>query len=339
MIKHLGRSTIVFEKPLSIMGYASVVGKKEKEGPLGKYFDKTYNDNKFGEETWEKSESRLQTDSVQLALEKAKLLPQDISYIFSGDLLNQCTSSIFGLREFGIPYLGQYGACSTMAQTIAMASIFVASGCGDYCSAVTSSHFCSAEKQFRFPLDYGGQRTPTAQWTVTGSGSVIVGKGDINVSPYIKAVTIGKIMDLGIKDANNMGAAMAPAAANTIKTYLKDTNQTPDKFDLILTGDLGQVGSTLLIEMLDKEGINISSYHNDCGLMIFDLQKQDVHAGGSGCGCSGSVLCGYILDRVKNEDLNNILFIATGALMSTTSSQQGESIPSVAHLIHISKNM
>ena len=279
----------------------------------------------------------MQTDAVQLAIEKANLLPQDISYIFSGDLLNQCTSSVFGLREFDIPYLGQYGACSTMAQTIAMASIFVASGCGKYCSAVTSSHFCSAEKQFRFPLDYGGQRTPTAQWTVTGSGSVVIGKGEN--SPFIKAVTIGKINDLGIKDANNMGAAMAPAAADTIKNYLKDTNQKPDDFDLILTGDLGQVGSTLLIEMLDKDGINIAPYHNDCGLMIFDLQKQDVHAGGSGCGCSGSVLCGYILDRVKNEDLNNILFIATGALMSTTSSQQGESIPSIAHLIHISKSM
>ena len=267
MIKNLGRSTIVFDEPISILGYASVVGKKEKEGPLGKYFDKAYDNNKFGEETWEKSESRLQTDAVQLAIEKANLLPQDISYIFSGDLLNQCTSSVFGLREFDIPYLGQYGACSTMAQTIAMASIFVASGCGKYCSAVTSSHFCSAEKQFRFPLDYGGQRTPTAQWTVTGSGSVVIGKGEN--SPFIKAVTIGKINDLGIKDANNMGAAMAPAAADTIKNYLKDTNQKPDDFDLILTGDLGQVGSTLLIEMLDKDGINIVWLQRLCALWIY----------------------------------------------------------------------
>lgn len=337
MISRLGRNTIIFEKPLSILGYAAVCGKKEKEGPLGKYFDKAYTDNKFGEETWEKSESHLQTDAVQLAIEKAKLLPQDINYIFSGDLLNQCISSVFGLRDFNIPYLGQYGACSTMAQTIAMASVFVASGCGEYCSAVTSSHFCSAEKQFRFPLDYGGQRTPTAQWTVTGSGSVVIGKGEN--APFIKAVTVGKIIDLGITDPNNMGAAMAPAAADTIKTYLNDTGKKPDDFDLILTGDLGRIGSTLLIEMLDKEGINISSYHNDCGLMIFDMEKQDVHAGGSGCGCSGSVLCGYILDRVKNENLDNILFIATGALMSPTSSQQGESIPSVAHLVHISKNI
>ena len=337
MAKRVGRYTLQMEHFPSVQGFASVCGKKESEGPLGKYFDKIYMDTTAGKESWEKAESKFQADAVNIALEKAGVKTDDIDYIFAGDLLNQCISSTFGLRNLGIPFLGQFGACSTMAQTLALSSMMVDSGMATRCVAVTSSHFCSAERQFRFPLEYGGQRTPTAQWTVTGSGSIVVGNtGD---SPCVSAVTIGKISDLGIKDSTNMGAAMAPAAAETITSFLKDTNTSPSDYDLILTGDLGSVGSELLVEILQKDNIDIKQHHNDCGLMIYDQKAQDVHAGGSGCGCSASVLCSVILNRLKNGELNNVLFVATGALMSPTSSQQGESIPGVAHLIHLKSHM
>lgn len=337
MAKRIGKYTLQMENMPSIQGFASIVGKKESEGPLGELFDKTYEDTTLGESSWEKAESRLQTETVELALEKAELDTSDINFIFAGDLLDQCISSAFGLRDLGIPFLAQYGACSTMAQTLIMASLMVESGMAEHCLAVTSSHFCSAEKQFRFPLEYGGQRTPTAQWTVTGSGAVVV--GNTGNSPQISAVTVGRIKDLGIKDANNMGAAMAPAAAQTIMDFLTDTKTKPEEYDLILTGDLGKVGSTLLYELLEKEDINIRNNHKDCGLLIYKLDEQDVHAGGSGCGCAASVLCSLILNKMKNGELGNVLFIATGALMSPTSSQQGESIPSIAHLVHLKSCM
>lgn len=333
MAKRLGKYTLQMENMPCVQGFAAVCGKKESEGPLGAQFDKTFKDTTLGESSWEKAESRLQSEAVDLALKKADIKPSQVNYIFAGDLLNQCISSTFGLRSLEIPYLGQYGACSTMAQTLAMAAIMVDTGVAQHCVAVTSSHFCAAERQFRFPLEYGGQRTPTAQWTVTGSGAIVV--GNTGESPVISAVTIGRIKDLGIKDAANMGAAMAPAAAQTLADFLSDTGTTPDDYDLILTGDLGSVGSTLLSELLTKDNINLNSRHQDCGLMIYDLKGQDVHAGGSGCGCSASVLCSSILNQMKNGELKNILFMATGALMSPTSSLQGESIPGIAHLVHL----
>ncbi len=337
LAKRIGRYTIKMENMPWIYGFAAICGKKESEGPLGEYFDYTFDDSTLGEKTWEKAESRLQTECVNLALKKSGVSKDEIDFIFAGDLLNQCISSTFGLREFNIPFLGQFAACSTMAQTLALSSLMVETGIANHCVAVTSSHFCTAERQYRFPLEYGGQRTPTAQWTTTGSGALVVGNKKQNI--FVSAFTIGRIVDYGIKDINNLGAAMAPAAAATISDFLRDTKTTPQDYDLILTGDLGQVGSTLLIDLLKKENIDISKNHSDCGLLIYYRKSQDVHAGGSGCGCSASVLCSVILNRLKKGELKNILFVATGAMMSPTSFQQGESIPSIAHLVNIQSNL
>lgn len=334
-MKRIGKRTIIFENKPRIISYGSVVGKKEHEGPLSNEFDSYTTDSFFGEKSFEKAESRLQKTAVQTALDKAGLTPDDIDNIFAGDLLNQCIGSSFGLRSFGIPFIGLYGACSTMALSAGLAAVFIDSGAAERTVSVTSSHFCSAERQYRFPLNYGSQRTPTAQWTVTGSGALILGKdgGDI----YISSVTFGEIEDLNIKDANNMGAAMAPAAAGTLLNFFKDTETKPDDYDIIFTGDLGYVGTNLLYELLEREGIDIRCRHSDCGTLIFDREKQDVHAGGSGCGCSASVLCSYIMHRLEKGDFGNILFMSTGALMSPTSSFQGESIPGIAHLLNIKK--
>ena len=334
-MKRIGKRTIIFENKPRIISYGSVVGKKEHEGPLSNEFDAYTTDSFFGEKSFEKAESKLQKTAVQTALDKAGLMPDDIDNIFAGDLLNQCIGSSFGLRSFGIPFIGLYGACSTMALSAGLAAVFIDSGAAKKTISVTSSHFCSAERQYRFPLNYGSQRTPTAQWTVTGSGALILGKdgGDI----YISSVTFGEIEDLNIKDANNMGAAMAPAAAGTLLNFFKDTETKPDDYDIIFTGDLGYVGTNLLYELLEREGIDIRCRHSDCGTLIFDREKQDVHAGGSGCGCSASVLCSYIMHRLEKGDFGNILFMSTGALMSPTSSFQGESIPGIAHLLNIKK--
>lgn len=335
MAHKIGKRTILTENKPNIISYGSVVGKKEHEGPLSKEFDYYTVDSFFGEKTFEKAESKLQRTAVQIALDKVGLKPPQIDKIFAGDLLNQCIGSSFGLRELGIPFIGLYGACSTMALSTGLASIFVDSQLANRAIAVTSSHFCSAERQYRFPLNYGSQRTPTAQWTVTGSGALILqnnGKG-----PYINAVTFGEIEDYGITDINNMGAAMAPAAASTLLHYFEDTDTTIEDYDLVFTGDLGYVGTQLLYELCLREGVDIRCRHSDCGTLIFDRDKQDVHAGGSGCGCSASVLCSYIMHRLAEGDLSNILFMSTGALMSPTSSFQGESIPGIAHLINIKK--
>ena len=334
-MKRIGKRTIIFENKPRIISYGSVVGKKEHEGPLSNEFDSYTTDSFFGEKSFEKAESRLQKTAVQTALDKAGLTPDDIDNIFAGDLLNQCIGSSFGLRSFGIPFIGLYGACSTMALSAGLAAVFIDSGAAERTVSVTSSHFCSAERQYRFPLNYGSQRTPTAQWTVTGSGALILGKdgGDI----YISSVTFGEIEDLNIKDANNMGAAMAPAAAGTLLNFFKDTETKPENYDIIFTGDLGYVGTNLLYELLEREGIDIRCRHSDCGTLIFDREKQDVHAGGSGCDCSASVLCSYIMHRLEKGDFGNILFMSTGALMSPTSSFQGESIPGIAHLLNIKK--
>lgn len=334
MAQRKGKYTIVFDNPPSIRATAAVGGKKEAEGPLGNMFDVTSNDSYFGESSWEKAESRMQQTAIHKALEKAKLSSADIDCIFAGDLLNQCVGSSYGLRDLNMPFIGLFGACSTMAESLAVASMFLESGAINKAIACTSSHFCSAERQFRYPLEYGGQRTPTAQWTATAAGAAVLERGDS--PPFIRAATIGTIEDLGIKDANNMGAAMAPAAAMTIKRFFEDTGTNADNYDLVITGDLGKVGTRLLRDLLMQDGYNLEHAHTDCGLMIFNLEKQDVHAGASGCGCSASVMCGHILPLIRKGTLNNVLFIATGALMSPTVVQQGESIASIAHLVYLS---
>lgn len=331
-MKRLGSSTLEFSTPPTILATGSVAGKKEAEGPLGSYFDQTFKDTTLATESWEKAEAQLQREAVTLALDKGALTPEEMDFIFAGDLLNQCISSTFGLMDFHIPFLGQYGACSTMAQTLFMASVMVESGAANHAVAVTSSHFCAAERQFRLPLEYGGQRTPTAQWTATASGCAIVGRGG---KIQVRRGLAGKVVDLGVKDPANMGAAMAPAAATSIYEFLRDTNTQPTAYDAIFTGDLGLVGSRLLVEMLRDNQVDIAPVHKDCGLMLFDLEGQDVHAGGSGCGCSASVLCGPIVKQMEQGQLGNILFCATGALMSPTSQQQGESIPGVCHVLNL----
>lgn len=334
MPQRIGNNTVRLSGNTGILEFASVAGKKESEGPLKDKFDKLFYDTLMGQETWEQAESQLQLNATELVLEKSGLSASDIQVAFAGDLLNQCISSNYGLADFNIPFCGLYGACSTMALSSILASLLTDCDIAQNSLAVTSSHFCSAERQFRFPIEYGGQRTPTSQWTVTGAGAVIYSKQNPKV--LVKEVTIGKITDMGITDINNMGAAMAPAAADTISKYLEDTGTVPSDFDYIVTGDLGKVGSELLIELLKKQDINIKDNHTDCGLLIYDIEKQDVHAGGSGCGCSASVLCAEFLPRLASGEISDILFIATGALMSPTANQQGMSIPSIAHLLHFS---
>ncbi len=329
--KHRGRQSLVFDNRPVILSSAAVVGKKEGEGPLAQWFDRVEQDTKFGQESWEQAESRLQSLTLEEALNKQNMTATDLDLIFAGDLLNQCIGSSFSLHGTGIPFLGLYGACSTMVEGLMMAAMTVDGGYASRAAALTSSHFASAERQYRLPLVYGGQRTPTAQWTVTGSGCAIVAQsGD---GPCITAATIGRIADKGIKDANNMGAAMAPAAYLTLSAHFEDLGTSPSDYDLIVTGDLGTLGKELLIDLFRKDGVELAPRYNDCGCMIFDTEKQDVHAGGSGCGCCGSVLCGYLLPQLQQGQLHRILVCATGALLSPTSTQQGESIPSVAHAV------
>ncbi|MDD7556930.1 stage V sporulation protein AD [Ruminococcus sp.] len=334
MAKKIGTGTYLLEHTPSAAAYAAIVGQMEGGGPLGACFDYVEQDSHFGKDSWEQAESELQRRTVEAALKKGGLTPKDADLILAGDLINQCTGTTYGLRGLGIPLLGLYGACSTMAEGLALGGILMDGGIARHIVAATSSHFSTAERQFRFPLSYGGQRTPTAQWTCTASGAVVLAPcGD---PPYLRAVTVGRIVDYGITDANNMGAAMAPAAADTILRFLGDTGAAPGDFDAIVTGDLGIVGSRLLCTLMEKEGVDITRQHRDCGAMIFDPEQQDTHAGGSGCGCSASVLCGHFLPRLRTGEIRNILFAATGALMSPTSSQQGESIPGISHLIHLS---
>ena len=331
MPERCGEYTITLSNRPTILGYAAVGGKKEGEGPLGNYFDALFEDTHLGESTWEKAEAALQREAMTRALDKTGLSKSQLQMLFAGDLLNQNIASTFGLREMAVPLLGQFGACSTMGQTLALAAIFVDSGAADLCGAVTSSHFCTAERQFRFPLEYGGQRTPTRQWTATASGAVVVGRGGHGVQ--VESVCIGRVQDMGVTDMNNMGAAMAPAAADTLVRYFADTGTSPGDYDLIATGDLGQVGSDLCRELLAAKGYTLGENYTDCGLLLFDRQRQDVHAGGSGCGCSASVLCAHLLPLMERGELKRVLFCPTGALMSPTSSQQGESIPGICHAV------
>lgn len=336
MAEYISQGVFRLVNTVKIESFAGVASKKEGEGPLGQYFDKIVEDSHFGKDSWEKAESRFQLEAVSLAVQKAGITKEDIDIICSGDLINQCIGSTYGLRELEIPFLGIYGACSTMAEGLLISSILTENNVANRAIAVTSSHFSTAERQFRFPLSYGGQRTPTAQWTCTASGAVILSK--TNGLIKVTGGCIGKITDMDVSDINNMGSAMAPAAATTIQRYLTATGTNPADYDFIVTGDLGIVGSKLLVEFLQKQNIDISVQHRDCGCMIFDAEKQDTHCGGSGCGCSASVLCSYFLPMLQNGTAKNILFIATGALMSPMSLQQGESIPTIAHLVHLRKD-
>ncbi len=331
-MQKIGKQTIKFDNPPSIVDCASIVGPKESNGPLSKYFDRTLDDEFWGEKTWEKAESKIIKETVNTVISKSNVPLQNIDFCFAGDLLNQCISSTFGLRELNIPFFGVFGACSTFVESLSLGAMAVESFAQNVLCA-TSSHFCSAEKQFRFPLELGNQRPPTAQWTVTGAGAVVISKE--GNGPYITHITPGKIVDMGIKDANNMGAAMAPAFADTLIAHLKDTGRNPDYYDAIISGDLGHIGKDISIDILKSQGYNIKPNYNDCGVLIFDKGSQDTHSGGSGCACSATVFSGYLFKQLKEQKIKKLLLIATGALMNSTTSQQGESIPSIAHAISI----
>ena len=328
-----GKQSFVLPTPAVITAWANVAGKKESEGPLRDTFDICQQDTYFGQSTWEQAEKHMQQLALERLARKAGMAVQDFSLIYSGDLLNQCIGSSFSLNRTGIPHLGLYGACSTMAESLLLSAMTVSGGFFDRVVAMTSSHFAGSERQYRFPLGYGGQRTPTAQWTVTGAGAALVcreGKG-----PRIESCTVGTVTELGIKDANAMGAAMAPAAFATIKAHLQDLQVSAEDFDQIVTGDLGSHGVQLLLELARQEGICLAGKLLDCGMLIFDAKAQDVHAGGSGCGCSAVTLCGHLLNQLSSGKLHRILFCGTGALLSPTSTQQGLAIPGTCHAVCI----
>ena len=332
-MKYCEGKTMCFRKP-SVIAYAAEVGKAENEGPYGGEFDEVVEDNKAGSDTWEQAESLFQQRAVGHVLRKSGLEPDRIDLMIAGDLLNQCVGSSYGLKDYFIPYLGIYGACSTFAEGLLLSAALVNAGYIDTAIASTSSHFSTAERQFRFPLNYGGVRTPTAQWTATAAGAALVGFS--GKPPFIRAATVGKIEDMGITDLNNMGAAMAGAAYDTLTRHMKHRGTHPQDYDVIITGDLGQVGSDLLYDLFQRDGVSLREHHKDCGLMIYDRAAQDVHAGGSGCGCSASMMCGHFFKRIQAGELKRVLYCATGALMSPTVVQQGGSIPGIAHCVEIS---
>lgn len=327
-------SVIRLENAPSIIGYAAVVGRRESEGPLSDDFDMHDSKEKFGMDTWEKAESEMQRVALNLALAKAKLTGKELGAIFAGDLMNQCIGSSYAAECSHRPFFGLYGACSTFAEGSVLGSLLVEKGVFAKCAVLASSHFCTAERQFRYPLEYGGQRTPTSQRTATAAGAFILsaeGEG-----PYVREVLPGTIVDMGITDINNMGAAMAPAAYDTLTKYFEETGKKPEDFDLIVTGDLGKEGHGIICDFMKNAGYDMSRVYNDCGLMLYSTQTQDMHAGGSGCGCSAAVMAGHIMKRFEKGSLRDMLYIATGALMSPASLQQGRSIPGIAHLVRIS---
>lgn len=317
----------------SFINYGNAVGKKEFEGPLGHLFDMHDETDRFGQKTWEEAEGEMLRLAFNIALKKCELTFEDVGAIFAGDLLNQCTSSAYGLLGCNIPYFGIYGACSTSAEGIMLASVMTTHGIYDICAAATSSHNCSAERQYRTPIEYGGQRPPTAQWTVTGAGAFVIGDSSIG-KVKIKAAMPGRVMEKGICDAANMGAAMAPAIVDTCVRFLRESKTAPSDYDLILTGDLGHEGGKIFSELMKLEGYDVRDNYNDCGILMFDKDKQDTHAGGSGCGCAASVLSAYILPKMERGELKNILFIASGAMMSPDSLKQGQAIPAIGHLLN-----
>lgn len=324
--------THFLRKGASITAWACVGGKKEREGPLCKGFDETVDDNYFGQSTWEAAETALQKRTIEKCLQKAGLESKDLTLVLAGDLECQTTATNYAMRALGAPFAGLYGACSTMAEALALGGLLVQNDVAPL-MAVTGSHFAAAERQYRTPLEYGGKRTTTAQWTVTGCGAALLGPAA--APPYIRAAAFGRVTDLAVTDINNMGAAMAPAAANTLLRFFADNQMQPDDFDCIYTGDLGLVGSRLLGQLLEEKGVGLTN-HKDCGLLIYDTEAQNVQAGGSGAGCSASVLCAHILPQLQSGALRNVLFAATGALMSQTTFLQGESIPGIAHLVWLS---
>lgn len=330
---YVGEQSLRFPREVYITSSASVVGKKEGEGPLGKCFDMVCGDDKFGEDNWEQAESTLQKEALALAMGKAKLKPEDIRYLFAGDLLGQNIATSFGLMDYEIPLFGLYGACSTAGESLSLAAMCVGAGYAKTVAALTSSHFASAEKQFRFPLEYANQRPVSATWTVTGSGAFILSGKRSRIK--ITGITTGKIVDMGVKDSMNMGAAMAPAAANLIAQNLEDFKRKPEDYDKIITGDLGYVGQEILIDLLKKKKIDISLVHEDCGILIYDKEKQGTGSGGSGCGCSAVTLSAHYLPQLMQGKLKRILFVPTGALLSTVSFNEGQSVPGIAHAVVI----
>ena len=330
---YIGEQSLTFPNDVYISSSASVVGKKEGEGPLGNAFDMICQDDKFGEDTWEMAESTLQKEALSLALGKAGVKPEDVRYLFAGDLLGQNIATSFGLMDYEIPLFGLYGACSTAGESLSLASMCVGAGYAKTVAALTSSHFASAEKQFRFPLEYANQRPVSATWTVTGSGAFLLSgeKGDVRIT----GITTGKIVDMGIKDSMNMGAAMAPAAADLIAQNLDDFKRSPQDYDKIVTGDLGYVGQEILINLLKKKKIDISGVHEDCGILIYDKDSQGTGSGGSGCGCSAVTLSAHYLPKLRDGSLQRILFVPTGALLSTVSFNEGQSVPGIAHAVVI----
>ena len=332
-MKRINNQTYLLSNPVTIKEAASIVGPKEKDGPLSSYFDTCLEDEFWGEKSWEKAESKIVKETINSLISKSNIAHNDIDFCFAGDLLNQCIASSFAYRESNIPYIGLFGACSTFIESMMVASAFIDGGFANNTICSASSHFCSAEKQFRFPLELGNQRPPSSQWTVTGSGATLLSNS--GNGPFITSFTPGKIVDMGIKDANNMGAAMAGAAKDTLLTHLKDLGRAPSYYDAIFTGDLGHIGKDILTDLCMQEGYNIKNNYNDCGVLIFDKNSQDTHAGGSGCGCIATVFSGYIYKQLKEKKYKKVLMIATGALMNSTSTQQGESIPGIAHAISI----
>lgn len=331
--KRIGKRTVKMQNKPTIISTACVAGPKEGEGPLKDYFDLVLTDDLYGEKTWELAESKMVQTATEKAIQKAGKKTKDIDFMIGGDLINQLVPSSFAAREVGIPFLGIYGACSTMAEGLCISSMLVDGGFANLSISGASSHYCTAERQFRFPLELGNQKPMTAQWTVTGAGSALImpnGEG-----PKVKYVTVGKVVDEGIDDANNMGAAMAPAAIDTIYSYFDDTKDDPNSFDLIATGDLGKLGKQITEDFLKQRGIDISKVYTDCGLEIFDLKAQDVHCGGSGCGCSATVFAGYIYDKLMKKEFNKVMLVSTGALLSPTSTLQKQTIPCIAHAVVI----
>ena len=332
MNQKMGKASVKLSEAVYVRASASVAGTREGKGPLGPFFDMVGEDDMFGAETWEDAESTLQKDTVYLAIGKAGLKPEEVSFLFAGDLLGQSMASSFGLGEYQIPLFGVYGACSTCGEALALGSMVLAGGFAENVLCVTSSHFASAEKEFRFPLEYGNQRPLSATWTVTGSGAFVLGRNPgKEPSARIQRITVGRIVDYGLKDSMNMGACMAPAAADTIQRHLEDFQITPEAYDRIITGDLGSVGQRVLIDLLRERDIDIAKQHMDCGMEIFDAGTQDTHAGGSGCGCSAVTLSAYILPKLKSGEWKKVLFLPTGALLSKTSFNEGKSVPGIAH--------
>ena len=322
--------TITFKTRPKIVSVSSVAGTKESEGIIGKYADTLLKDDMFGETTYERAECKMLIHVIDGAIKKGRLRREDIGLLVSGDLLNQIISASFAAREFDIPFLGVYGACSTMAESLCLSAVFLDGGHVPYAVAATGSHFASAERQYRYPLELGCIRPPQAQWTVTGAGAALLAREGEGIT--VTGATLGKVVDFGVTDVNNMGAAMAPAAADTIIAHLKESGKTPEDYDLIVTGDLGALGSRILKDLTREKGVDISSNHVDCGEIVYNV-IEDEYQGGSGAGCSALVLCSYLFEKMRMRQLKRVLFVATGALLSTVSSGQGESIPCIAHAV------